>query len=96
MDGKVLSADVKYKIPGESTFRVTTRPIHKLVLIVPVEEQTMEEPADPGEIGAPVTEEKSTREHVDQIQTGETEELEPRRPALQGMQELHGDTHSNA
>jgi hypothetical protein len=39
------SADVEYKVPGESKFRVSTRPIHKLVLIDPVEEQTMEEPA---------------------------------------------------
>ncbi len=45
-DGKVRSADVEYKIPGESKFHVTTRPIHKLVLVVPVEEQTMEEPGD--------------------------------------------------
>jgi hypothetical protein len=45
-DGKVRSADVEYKIPGESKFRVTTRPIHKLILVVPVEEQTMEEPGE--------------------------------------------------
>jgi hypothetical protein len=45
-DGKVRWADVKYKIPGESKFRVMTRHIHKLVLMVPVEEQTMEEPED--------------------------------------------------
>jgi hypothetical protein len=38
-DGRVRAADVEYKLPGESVFRVTTRPIHKLVLIVPVEEQ---------------------------------------------------------
>jgi hypothetical protein len=43
MDGKVRAADVENKVPGESKFRMTTRPIHKLVLIVPVEEQTMEE-----------------------------------------------------
>ncbi len=40
-DRKVRSADIEYKIPGESRFRVTTRPIHKLLLVVPVEEQTM-------------------------------------------------------
>ncbi len=52
-DGKVRAVDIKYKLPGESVFRVTTRPIHKLVLVVPVEEQaTMN-----GQ-----TEEKSTRE----------------------------------
>lgn len=27
----------------ESTFRVTTRPIHKLVLVIPLEEQRMED-----------------------------------------------------
>jgi hypothetical protein len=37
-DGKVGPADEEYKIPRESKFRVTTRPIHKLVLMVPVEE----------------------------------------------------------
>jgi hypothetical protein len=39
-DGKVRAADVEYKLPGESVFRMTTRPIHKLVLIIPIEEQT--------------------------------------------------------
>jgi hypothetical protein len=38
-DGKVRAADIEYKLPGESVFRTTTRPIHKLVLIIPVEEQ---------------------------------------------------------
>jgi hypothetical protein len=38
-DGKVRAADIEYKLPGESVFRMTTRPIHKLVLIIPVEEQ---------------------------------------------------------
>jgi hypothetical protein len=45
-DGKVRSGDVEYKIPGESKFRVTTRPIHKLILVVPVEEQMIEEPGE--------------------------------------------------
>jgi hypothetical protein len=40
-DGKVRAADIEYKLPGESVFRTTTRPIHKLVLVVPVEEQAM-------------------------------------------------------
>jgi hypothetical protein len=31
-DVKVRAADVEYKLPGESVFRMTTRPIHKLVL----------------------------------------------------------------
>ncbi len=52
-DGKVRAADVEYKLPGESVFRTTTRPIHKLVLVVPVEEQALaggqarEEEAEP-------------------------------------------------
>jgi hypothetical protein len=38
-DGRVRAADIEYKLPGESVFRTTTRPIHKLVLVIPVEEQ---------------------------------------------------------
>jgi hypothetical protein len=38
-DGKVRAADIEYKLPGESVFRMTTRPIHKLVLVIPIEEQ---------------------------------------------------------
>jgi hypothetical protein len=38
-DNKVRAADVEYKLPGQSVFRTTTRPIHKLVLVIPVEEQ---------------------------------------------------------
>jgi hypothetical protein len=41
-DDKVRAADIEYKLPGESVFRTTTRPIHKLVLVVPVEEQNLE------------------------------------------------------
>jgi hypothetical protein len=38
-DGRVRAADVEYKLPGEVGFRTTTRPIHKLVMVLPVEEQ---------------------------------------------------------
>jgi hypothetical protein len=38
-DGRVRSADIEYKLPGETVYRTTTRPIHKLVMVVPVEEQ---------------------------------------------------------
>jgi hypothetical protein len=38
-DGKVRAVDIEYKLPGESVFRTTTRPIHKLVLVVPIKEQ---------------------------------------------------------
>jgi hypothetical protein len=40
IDGQVRSADIEYRLPGETRYRTTTRPIHKLVLIIPVEEQT--------------------------------------------------------
>ncbi len=63
-DGKVWSADGDYKKAGENKFQVTTGPIHKLMLVVPVEEQTMdqgeleeevedEEEADPRNKGKP-------------------------------------------
>jgi hypothetical protein len=42
-DGKVRASDVEYKVPGEAQFHVTTRPVHKLLLIIPVEEQVIEE-----------------------------------------------------
>ncbi len=43
------AADIEYKLPGESVFRVTTQPIHKLVLVVPVEEQaTMNDQTEEG------------------------------------------------
>ncbi len=38
-DGQVRAADIEYKLFGEAGFRTTTRPIHKLVLVLPVEEQ---------------------------------------------------------
>jgi hypothetical protein len=41
-DGKVRAADIEYKIPGEVRFCVTTRPIHKMVLVIPMEEQMTE------------------------------------------------------
>jgi hypothetical protein len=40
MDGRVRSADIEYRLPGEAVYHTTTRPIHKLVMIIPVEEQT--------------------------------------------------------
>ncbi len=38
-DGRVRSADIEYRLPGETVYRTTTRPIHKLVMVVLVEEQ---------------------------------------------------------
>jgi hypothetical protein len=52
-DGKVRAADIEYKLPGESVFRTTTRPIHKLVLVVPAEEQAIAgEREEEGDAGA--------------------------------------------
>jgi hypothetical protein len=42
-DGKVRAADIEYKVPWEARFGSTTRPIHKLLLVVPVEEQIVED-----------------------------------------------------
>ncbi len=36
-DGKVRSVSVKFKNPGESRFRMTTNPIHKLIMLAPIE-----------------------------------------------------------
>ncbi len=35
-DGHVRSAEVEYKNPSEKVYRTTTRPIQKLVVLVPV------------------------------------------------------------
>jgi hypothetical protein len=37
-DGRVRAVYVEYKFPGETVYRMTTRPIHKLVMVLPVEE----------------------------------------------------------
>jgi hypothetical protein len=39
MEEIVCSADVKYKLPGEERFMMTTRPLHKLIMKVPVKKQ---------------------------------------------------------
>jgi hypothetical protein len=36
---KVGSADMGYKIPRENGFWMTTHPVHKLIMVVPVGEQ---------------------------------------------------------
>ncbi len=48
-DGKVRAADIEYRLPGESVFRTTTRPIHKLILVVPAEEQAIAGDRERGE-----------------------------------------------
>jgi hypothetical protein len=45
-DGKVRSEEVKYKIPGEIGFRITTHSTSKLIMVVPSEEEDMGEEED--------------------------------------------------
>jgi hypothetical protein len=45
-DGKVRKVSVAYKNVTEKVFRVSTRPIHKIVLVVPAEDANL--PALPG------------------------------------------------
>jgi hypothetical protein len=52
-DGQVRSADIEYKLPGETVYRTTTRPIHKLVMVVPVEEQAAASKLGKGEVRSP-------------------------------------------
>jgi hypothetical protein len=78
-DGRVRAADIEYKLPGEVSFRTTTRPIHKLVMVLPVEEQAVageqerervartEEPA-PLAIGEPGP---PQQEEVEAVEAGE-------------------------
>ena len=40
VDGLVRKVSLKYKLPGEKTFRTVDRPIHGIAVIVPVEEQS--------------------------------------------------------
>ncbi len=91
-DGKVKSADVEYKIPGENKFRVTARPTHKLMHVVPVEEQTMdkgkledeveeEEETDPGKQG------ETTRDIGQVSQQKIAEKVEAQGPAVGSFKE---------
>jgi hypothetical protein len=85
-DGKMRAADIEYKVPGESKFRSTTRPIHKLVLIVLVEELTMEEDEGPSDQEerecidqSPETKERNEEEH-DKVECEEQCKGGPRKP----------------
>ncbi len=80
-DGKVRAADIEYKLPGESTFRKTTRPIHKLVLIIPVEEQVS---------AASKTEEVQPMPLAEKMQEGAKEEPEAAGQESSGLQEEEG------
>ncbi len=70
------SVNGEYKIPGKSKLRVSTSLIHKLVLIVPVEEQTKEETGDLEERQVQMEEERNLPEHACQFQRGGANELE--------------------
>ncbi len=69
------AADIEYKLPGESVFRTTTRLIHKLVLVIPVEEQdpaadqAKGDEASPGQV-APLTGEVPTPAEVTPPEVG--------------------------
>jgi hypothetical protein len=102
-DGKVRAADIEYKLPGESVFRMTTRPIHKLVLVVPVEEQAtaagQEEKEDAG-AEQPALRAITGPEPVQQEETRATEATPPAMvepsPAHQeedGLVEVEEDPH---
>jgi hypothetical protein len=68
-DGKVRAVDVEYKVPGEVRFHVTMRPIHRLVLIIPTEEQMTREGGEKKE--ALGLESKTQDEEVDNGVQGE-------------------------
>jgi hypothetical protein len=104
-DGKVRAADMEYKVPGEVQFRLTTRPIHKLVLVMPVEEQTVEEDeggeANPEpEAGGQYGEDDGARweENKDGSEAGETrvgKKLPPRETAGRPEEEVQCEEASS-
>jgi hypothetical protein len=91
-DRKVRAADIEYRLPGESVFRVTTRPIHKLVLVVPAEEQTGARDPEGGENGeadrpAPLTEERPGPGQRDVAEATEAPPLAIEGPERPGQEE---------
>jgi hypothetical protein len=88
-DGKVRAADIEYKLPGESVFRMTTRPIHKLVLIIPVEEQVSVKDKAEGAEAAPAMPRcaRVEPEAAVQEESGVGEEKVPRELALAPSQD---------
>ncbi len=105
-DGKVRAADIEYKLPGESVFRMTTRPIHKLVLVVPVEEQAIvvgQAEGEDTEIEQPAPLAITGPEPAQQEEAGATEvappavkEPEPTHQEENGGAEVEGDLHEAA
>jgi hypothetical protein len=94
MDGKVRAADIECKVPGETEFRSTTRPIHKLVVIVPVEEQIIEKEErgmDQGpELGDNYEGERGEAKHQEEIEE-ELQGAENKEQQLPGV-EVNEDT----
>jgi hypothetical protein len=90
-DGKVRAADIEYKLPGESVFRTTTRPIHKLVLVIPVEEQAhavgqaKEDDAGPDQV-APLAEEAPAPMHAEMAGTAKVAPPEMRPEVARRME----------
>jgi hypothetical protein len=71
-DGKVRAADIEYKIPGEARFHMIMRPIHKMVLVVPVEEQMTESSEERIETAEPETRSPDKRSGSGVQETGAT------------------------
>jgi uncharacterized membrane protein len=96
-DGKVRAVVIEYKLPGESVFRTTTRPIHKLVLVVPVEEQALArdragEEGVESEQAAPLVEEAPELAHMEKVGAAEaTPPTKHPRPAQQKGAESAGE-----
>ncbi len=73
MDGKVKAEDIEYEVPEETKFRSTTRPIHKLELIVPIEEKIIEED-EGGMDQGPEIKDNNEKEHNEAKRKEENEE----------------------
>jgi hypothetical protein len=97
----VRAADIEYKLPGESVFRTTTRPIHKLVLVVPVEEQTAAagqaegEDAEAGQPAPPTVTEPVQQKgaRATEATPPAIEESSPARQEEDGVTEVGGSPH---
>jgi hypothetical protein len=94
IDGRVRSADIEYRLPGETRYRTTTRPMHKLVMIIPVEEQTAGNSEEKAGITEPMGQE------LEVVNKTEAEETKSNRPSqaenvkkddLQGKKEVKGE-----
>jgi hypothetical protein len=92
-DGRVRSADIEYRLPGETVYRTTTRPIHKLVMVIPVEEQTEKSNEEKTRIAGPdgqepIAEGKTEAEGTESNGTSQTENVPENSP--QGKKGIKG------